>query len=348
MAAIGITRSTPGGRPQQRRRRLTWLQGLSAATLVCVFILVVIGGVVRVTGSGLGCPDWPLCYGRLLPPAEYTAIIEYTHRFVASVIVSPLVIATAAIALASYRSDRPVWLPAAISVPLLLIQGLLGGITVLTELPGGIVALHLGTALALLAVCLLIMIAAFRSPTAPAAGALPDADAATGSAAPADAAPAAPGAAAGYHRWALAGALGVYAVIITGALVTAMDATGACITWPLCQGQAFPMHHLSAVHMFHRYAAAILGALLIYAAWRTIAAAGSVRAAPGRAGSLRWLAWLTLATFAAQIIIGAFTIWMDFQPHWRALHLTAATAVWTAAAAMAIVACFNARPTSAP
>ena len=334
MAAIGITRSTPGGRPRQRRRRLTWLQGLSAATLVCVFILVVIGGVVRVTGSGLGCPDWPLCYGRILPPAEYTAIIEYTHRFVASVIVGPLVIATAAVALASYRNHRPVWLPAAISVPLLLIQGLLGGITVLTELPGGIVALHLGTALALLAVCLLIMIAAFRSPAASAAGAPSDATATTGTAA-------------GHHRWALAGALGVYIVIITGALVTAMDATGACITWPLCQGQAFPMHHLSAVHMFHRYAAAALGALLIYAAWRTIAAARSERAGPGRVGSLRWLAYLTLATFAAQIIVGAFTIWMDFQPHWRALHLTAATAVWTAAAAMAIVACFNARPSTA-
>ena len=350
MAAIGITRSTPGGRPRHRRRRLTRLQGLSAATLVCVFILVVIGGVVRVTGSGLGCPDWPLCYGRLLPPAEYTAIIEYTHRFVASVIVGPLVIATAAVALASYRNDRPVWLPAAISVPLLLIQGLLGGITVLTELPGGIVALHLGAALALLAVCLLIMIAAFRSPTASAAGAPSDANATTGSAgAPSDAATSTTGTSAGHHRWALAGALGVYIVIITGALVTAMDATGACITWPLCQGQAFPMHHLSAVHMFHRYAAAVLGALLIYAAWRTIAAAGSERAGSrhagsGRAGSLRWLAWLTLATFAAQIIIGAFTIWMDFQPHWRALHLTAATAVWTAAAAMAIVACFNARP----
>ena len=331
MAAIGITRSTPGGRPQPRRRRLTWLQGLSAATLVWVFLLVIIGGVVRVTGSGLGCPDWPLCYGRLLPPAEYTAIIEYTHRFVASVIVGPLVIATAAVALASYRSDRRVWLPAAVSVPLLIIQGLLGGITVLTELPGGIVAVHLGTALALLAVCLLIMIAAFRTPIASDEGA------------PADAATAATAATgAGYHRWAMAGALGVYAVIITGALVTAMDATGACITWPLCQGQAFPMHHLSAVHMFHRYAVVVLGALLIYAAWRTIAAAGSERV-----GSLRWLAWLTLGTFAAQIIIGALTIWMDFQAHWRALHLTAATAVWTAAAAMAIVAWFHARPGTA-
>ena len=93
MAAIGIT-----GQPHGVRRRVTWLQGLSTATAASVFILVIIGGVVRVTESGLGCPDWPLCYGQLLPPLEYTAIIEYTHRFVASVIVGPLILATAAVA----------------------------------------------------------------------------------------------------------------------------------------------------------------------------------------------------------------------------------------------------------
>ena len=90
---------------------------------VSVFLLVILGGVVRVTGSGLGCPDWPLCYGKVLPPWEYTAVIEYTHRFVASVIVGPLVLATAIVALARYRSDRWVWIPAAISVPMLIIQG---------------------------------------------------------------------------------------------------------------------------------------------------------------------------------------------------------------------------------
>ncbi len=313
MAAIGIT--TPA---DARRRHLTWLRGVSTAAVVSVFMLVIIGGVVRVTGSGLGCPDWPLCYGKVLPPLEYTAVIEYTHRFVASVVVGPLVVATAVIALAGYRSDRWVWIPAAVSVPLLIVQALLGGITVLTHLPGGIVALHLGTAEALLATCLFIVIAAFRTPIALARNRSGN------------------GSAGGYHRWAIYGAVSVYAVIITGSLVTAMGATGACVTWPLCQGQAFPMHHLTAMHMFHRYVVLVLGALLLYAVWRCAAASD-------RGSALWWLSILSLAAFVGQVLVGAATIWLDFQAHWRALHLTAATAAWTAAAGMAIVAYMNAR-----
>ncbi|MYC32497.1 MAG: heme A synthase [Chloroflexi bacterium] len=309
MAAIGIA-----GQPDRARRRFTWLQGLSTVTAISVFILVIIGGIVRVTESGLGCPDWPLCYGKLLPPLEYTAIIEYTHRFVASVIVGPLVLATAIVALARYRNDRWVWIPAAISVPLLIVQGLLGGVTVLTHLPGEIVALHLGTAEALFAVCLFIMVASYRTP-------ITRTEAATGD---------------GYHRWAIAGAAGVYVVIISGAVVTAMGATGGCVTWPLCHGSAFPMTHLSGIHMFHRYVVLVLGALLLYAVWRCSVGRGTD-------GTLRWLAGLTLLTFVAQVIVGAATIWLDFQAHWRALHLTAATAVWAGAVGMAVIAYLNAR-----
>ena len=314
MAAIGITPRSRSG----PRRQFTWLQGLSIATVVAVFLLVVIGGVVRVTESGLGCPDWPLCYGKVLPPLEYTAIIEYTHRFVASVIVGPLVLVTAVVAFRAYRHDRWVWLPAALTIPLLIVQGLLGGVTVLTHLPGGVVAVHLATAEALLALCILVAVAAFRTPIRY----LPVAD--TGR--PADP----------YHRWAIAGAVGIYVVIVSGAVVTALGATGACITWPLCQGQAFPMHHLTASHMFHRYVVLVLGILLLYSVWRCTAG-------PGRGHAVRVLAWATLAAFAAQIVVGAITIWFDFQAHWRALHLTAATAVWTTAAAMAIVAYLSVR-----
>ena len=315
MASISISTSSDA----ERRRGPTWLQGLATATVISVFVLVVIGGVVRVTGSGLGCPDWPLCYGKVLPPLEYTAIIEYTHRFVASVIVGPLILVTAGIALARYRSDRWVWIPAAVSVPLLIVQGLLGGVTVLTHLPGGIVALHLATAEALLATCVFIMVASYRTPIRATS------QLSTGHS---------------YHRWAIVGALSVYAVIVSGALVTAMGATGACVTWPLCQGQAFPMNHLTAVHMFHRYVVLALGLLLLYAAWRCWGGPTE------RGATLRWLAVLTVATFVIQIIVGAATIWLDFQAHWRALHLTAATAVWTAAAGMAIVAYLDVRTTS--
>jgi heme A synthase len=63
---------------------------LATVSAVGVYLLIVFGAVVRVTGSGLGCPDWPLCHGRLVPPAETTAIIEYVHRTVAAVVGLPL------------------------------------------------------------------------------------------------------------------------------------------------------------------------------------------------------------------------------------------------------------------
>ena len=45
-----------------------------------------LGGIVRITDSGLGCPDWPLCHGKLLPPLELHTLIEYSHRLSASVL----------------------------------------------------------------------------------------------------------------------------------------------------------------------------------------------------------------------------------------------------------------------
>ena len=75
---------------------------------------------------------------------------------------------------------------------------------------------------------------------------------------------------------------------------------------------------------------------MLYAVWRCSVGRGTD-------GTLRWLAGLTLLTFVAQVIVGAATIWLDFQAHWRALHLTAATAVWAGAVGMAVVAYLNAR-----
>ena len=144
-----------------------WLRGLAWASVISAFALIILGGVVRVTGSGLGCGgDWPLCDGRLLPALTAADLIEYSHRLVASAIVGPLIIATAAVAGLRFRRERWLSLSAAVAVVLLLMQGGLGGITVLTELPGHIVAAHLALAQALLGCLLLILVAAYRRPAA--------------------------------------------------------------------------------------------------------------------------------------------------------------------------------------
>src|SRR5437762_8030758 len=143
-------------------------RALSVATALATYALVVLGGVVRVSGSGLGCPDWPLCHGRALPPLDLHAIIEYSHRTTAS-LTSVLVVATAVVAWVAWRNRRDLVIPATLAGGLLAIQVVLGAITVRLELPPMIVLAHLATAMALLgAVCVTAVAAMMPAPAEPA------------------------------------------------------------------------------------------------------------------------------------------------------------------------------------
>ena len=130
---------------------MTRFQRLTAATAVMTYLLVVIGAIVRGTGSGLGCPDWPLCYGQLLPSlGDDKAWIEWTHRTGAAVI-GLMALAVAVVAVARYRSWRSVAVGSVAGVLLVGIQATLGKITVETGNAGEWVTAHLAAAMVLLA-----------------------------------------------------------------------------------------------------------------------------------------------------------------------------------------------------
>lgn len=130
-------------KPKERIRRLVWK--MCVATL----ILMAIGSATRVMNAGLACPDWPLCYGELVPTKQmnFQVFLEWFHRLDAALI------GVSAIALVGLswwqRQFLPKWLPWASTFALFLIvfQGILGGLTVTELLRFDIVTAHLGTAL---------------------------------------------------------------------------------------------------------------------------------------------------------------------------------------------------------
>jgi cytochrome c oxidase assembly protein subunit 15 len=133
-------------------RRLVWK--ICVATL----ILMAIGSATRVMNAGLACPDWPLCYGELVPAKQMNlqVFLEWFHRLDAALI------GFSAIALCGlswwHRLSLPKWLPWASTFALFLIvfQGILGGLTVTELLRFDIVTAHLGTALLFFTTLLII------------------------------------------------------------------------------------------------------------------------------------------------------------------------------------------------
>ena len=280
-------------------------RALVYASLVASFLVVVWGGVVRVTGSGLGCPDWPLCHGEFLPSLDPATRIEWTHRFLA--IVSGLAVAATVLwTLIVYRSDRRIlWLAIAVAV-LYPLQALLGAITVVLELPPEWVTLHLANAELLLA-ALTILAVIVRWPRATAARAP------------------------GWTWLAIAAAAGTFVLVVSGAYVRGAGATASCPGWPWCGFDYFAQGSLQMIAMLHRYIAAGVGILVIAAcveAWRH----------RREAAGLGKLAVATAAIFIAQVAIGAASPLSGFSPWTLGAHPAAASLLWCSVVALAAVA----------
>src|SRR5437016_6525931 len=272
--------------------RLAW----SAAA--CTYCLIILGAIVRITGSGVGCgDDWPLCSGRLLPPLELHAIIEFAHRqFV--VLVSVLVSALAIYAWHLRRTHRePANAPdrsAFVALGLLALQVALGAVIVKLALPPLRIVLHLAIAMLILAT---LIVAAKRAP------------------------PLTPGAspgllgiwrAPGSRPGLVARVLG-FVTVLLGALTANLGAASACLGFPLCNGQIIPDgNYLQYIQWTHRLLAYTLLGYSVWWAWRTRARA----------------AWAVVRLVALQVAVAAAMVLLGLPRSLQAVHVAVGAGVW--------------------
>lgn len=286
---------------------------LSAITLTASIALVAIGGFVRASGSGEGCgpgegDSWPLCVGGILPPLEYHALVEFSHRLLAGV----LVLLTVALAVWAWRRfrDRADLVRASFaSVGLVVAQALLGGIVVAQDTEKYLVAIHFAMAMLLVGVLTYLLVRTFPL------------------AVPADSG----GRAAAFSRITTWLTITTFALLVVGAYVRGSDAGWVFGDWPLMGGRLIPDLGGRATTMFLHRLLALSSALL---ALLTFAHARAWTQAP----VLRRLTWLMTGLLATQIAAGAINVLTVGDSWVIVLHVSLSAAVWASVVALATVA----------
>jgi heme a synthase len=122
---------------------------IAYVTLGALTVIVLTGAAVRLTDSGLGCPDWPRCYGKTLPPLSTHALIEFSNRAISGLVgVMTVVAAVTAFTRRPFRRDLAIL---AVLLPLgVVAQAVLGGYTVREHLAPGFVMAHFGLSMLIL------------------------------------------------------------------------------------------------------------------------------------------------------------------------------------------------------
>lgn len=263
-----------------------WLHRYAVLTASCTFLLLISGGLVTSTGSGLAVPDWPLSYGMFFPPMVGGILYEHGHRMVAGTVG----IMTMILALWVWQIEPRRWVRrlAAAAVVAVLGQASLGGLTVIFLLPTVVSVAHAGLAMGFFSIVCTLQLVTSRSwlgsvdrehlSESPGSGPLP--------------------------RLAMAATLAIYAQILIGAVVRHTGSGLACPDFPLCNGQVVPSIDSFgvALQLTHRLGAVAVAGMVI---WVYRLVSRSYATVPG----LVIPTTIALTLLAVQFLLGALTVW---------------------------------------
>ncbi|MFQ5401619.1 MAG: heme A synthase [Anaerolineae bacterium] len=277
---------------------------LSLIGLITTILLIMVGAIVRVTGNGLGCPDWPLCHGQAIPPFYLSAWVEFVHRLFGGAVVIQ-VVALIVLAFRHYRHERWIYRTAQIMAVVLTIQVALGGIHVIFELPRWTGWIHTGVAMLVAA-----LVATWAGLTQPGLQEMGRRTAA-------------------YLRetrlllWVSIATVATYLLLLTGSLVTRTGASLVCPSFPYC-GLPFVPENLKLIvyiQMTHRLTAFVVAFTITLVLWHLLKA--------GRRDSgLRKFGLALAGLITLQFSLGMINVWFAIPMWSRVLHLGTAGTIW--------------------
>ena len=294
------------------------LHRLAAATAAATFVLLFVGGLVTSTGSGLAVPDWPLSFGQVFPPMVGGVLFEHGHRLTAALVGCLTLVLALWIAVAEPRpAVRVAGLLAFFAV---VLQGVLGGVTVLYKLPLAVSVTHACLAQAFF--CLTIVLAIVTGPRWAAQPVKVDSDEPT--------------------LAFLAGTTTavVFGQLVLGALMRHMGAGLAIPDFPLAFGRVLPPFAtpLITVHFAHRAGAVAVGLAV------GVTAVQVLRHCP----ELRRTALLAATLVLVQITLGASIIWTRRAVVPTTAHLAVGAALLATCVALTLHAARAARTRISP
>lgn len=218
---------------------------------VSTFLLLIVGGLVNPTGSSLACPDWPTCFGSFFPEMKNGVEFEHTHRVVAS-LVGLLTFTLAFLTFRSTTNSRFLKRITLLAAGIVVLQGVLGGITVLYRLPLFVSTGHLALSMIFFSLTIYIAFRAYQERNGVE-------EYQTNRRAVETAHP--------VRRWALVAAVGVYLQIVLGAFVRHTQSGRVCGTdIPMCGGEWWPDFAPQQLHMAHRFVGIVLFCVVVAAA----------------------------------------------------------------------------------
>jgi cytochrome c oxidase assembly protein subunit 15 len=278
-----------------------WHRNLLALAAVFTVLLIAMGGVLCVTQSIRSCPDWPGCFGKLIPPLETSPILEFTHRLLAAG--SGLLVFAAAIAgLARARRLRWIVIPPLMASILVVEVSYFGAMVVLRGITPGWAAVDVGSALLVVALMVTTAVIAHARKFHPA---LPDRLSFRNP----------------FARLVLATVAVVYGVLVSGVLVAGKNSMTACLGWPIYSPQLFQMDSLGPGNIL-RLLLSVAGILLIGTilaqVWR------SRRERPVVFRTARWV----MAAFLLELIIQALLLIFGFKVSLLVAYTVTAAVFW--------------------